>query len=120
MRGRSKDIARQESMSSSRKAAGPGCRSTRRIASTARRATSRIRPRTSTGSFPKAEEAPIIRTCSPLAAAALLLGLAAPAFATTADDDALRAYVRARAADVAGASDEASRRYAAALAMAPA
>jgi tetratricopeptide (TPR) repeat protein len=53
------------------------------------------------------------------AAAALLAGLSAPAFAAATDDDALLAYVRARAADVAGAPDEASRRYAAALAMMP-
>jgi tetratricopeptide (TPR) repeat protein len=49
----------------------------------------------------------------------LLVGTAAPAFAATQDEDALLAYVRARAADVAGAQDEASRRYAAALALAP-
>jgi hypothetical protein len=42
-----------------------GCRSTRRIASTARPATSRTRPRTSTGSCRKAEEGPIIPTCNP-------------------------------------------------------
>jgi Flp pilus assembly protein TadD len=49
----------------------------------------------------------------------LLIGTAAPAFAATGDDDALLAYVRARTADVVGASDEANRRYAAALALAP-
>jgi tetratricopeptide (TPR) repeat protein len=49
----------------------------------------------------------------------LLIGTAAPAFAATGDDDALLAYVRARAADVVGASDEATRRYAAALALTP-
>ena len=43
--------------------ASRGCRSTRRIASTARPATSRTRPRTSTGSSPKAEEGRIIPTC---------------------------------------------------------
>jgi Flp pilus assembly protein TadD len=48
----------------------------------------------------------------------LLLGLATPASATPADD-ALLAYVHARAADMAGAPDEAGRRYAAALALAP-
>ena len=45
-----------------------GFRSTPRTASTARRATSRTRPRTSTGSLPKAAEAPITRTCKWLAA----------------------------------------------------
>ncbi|HEX4737874.1 MAG TPA: tetratricopeptide repeat protein [Allosphingosinicella sp.] len=54
-----------------------------------------------------------------IAAAALLAGLSAPAFAAATDDDALLAYIRARAADVAGSPDEASRRYAAALAMQP-
>ncbi|HEX5182851.1 MAG TPA: tetratricopeptide repeat protein [Allosphingosinicella sp.] len=54
-----------------------------------------------------------------LIAAALLAGLSAPAFAAATDDDALLAYVRARAADVAGAPDEATSRYAAALTLSP-
>ena len=41
-----------------------GFRSTPRIASTAKPATSRTRPRTSIGSHPKAAEAPITRTCN--------------------------------------------------------
>lgn len=49
----------------------------------------------------------------------MLLGTAGPALSTPADEDALRAYVRARAADVAGAEVEASHGYAAALALAP-
>src|SRR3954462_8591063 len=118
MRDRSKDIVRRASTSSLRKAGARGSRSTRRIASTAKPATSRTRPRTSTGSSRKAEEAPITRTCRFLAAM-LLTGTAAPALAATQDEAALLAYVRARAADVAGAKDEASRRYAAALTLAP-
>ena len=51
--------------------------------------------------------------------AALLLGTAAPALAIPSDEDMLHAYVRARAADVAGAEVEASHGYAAALALAP-
>src|SRR3954462_6484701 len=114
MRDRSKDIVRRASTSSLRKAGARGSRSTRRIASTARRATSRTRPRTSTGSSRKAEEAPITRTCRVIAAA-LLIGTAAPALAAKGEGDALLAYARARAADVAGAKEGASRRYAAAL-----
>src|SRR3954468_24617007 len=119
MRARSRDIVRRASMNSSRKAGGRGSRSTPRIASTARPATSRTRPRTLTGSCPRAEEDRIIPICRRLAFAALLLGTAAPAFAIPSDEDALRAYVRARAADVAGAQVEASHGYAAALALAP-
>ena len=64
--------------------ASRGFRSTRRIASTARPATSRTRPRTSTGSSRKAEEARIIRTCKMLGpSVALGVALAAPAAATT-------------------------------------
>ncbi|MDB5692383.1 MAG: repeat-containing protein [Alphaproteobacteria bacterium] len=48
----------------------------------------------------------------------MLLGTAAPALAAT-DEDALLAYVHARVAAVAGAGDEATHRYAAALALAP-
>ena len=43
-----------------------GCRSTRRTASTARPATSRTRPRTSTGSCPRAAAGRTIRTCEKL------------------------------------------------------
>ncbi|HEX2764400.1 MAG TPA: tetratricopeptide repeat protein, partial [Allosphingosinicella sp.] len=85
-------------------------------------ATSRTRPRTSTGSFRKAEEAPITPICKRLAAAALggaLLLSAAPAAATVDDERALAAYVRARAADSLGRSQEAASAYAAALAASP-
>jgi tetratricopeptide (TPR) repeat protein len=47
-----------------------------------------------------------------------MLGTASPAFAAT-DEDALLAYIHARVAAVAGAGEEASHRYAAALAAAP-
>ena len=45
-------------------AAANGCRSMRRTACTARPATSRTRPRTSSGSYPKAAADRAIRTCS--------------------------------------------------------
>src|SRR4051812_22713319 len=122
MTGPSSVIARPAFTSSSTKAGGRGSRSTPRTASTARRATSRTRPRTSTGSCPKAEEAPITRTCSrplaPLIAAALLLS-AAPVMAAPSSEDALLAYVRARAAETVGADAQAGRGYAAALALSP-
>ncbi len=132
-------------MSSSRRRAGRGFRSTPRIASTARRATSRTRPRTSTGSSPKAEEGRTIPTCEPpvapakagapasgnrrrlslagipafagMTACALLA--ATPAAATLDETSALAAYVRARAADSSGAAEQAARNYGAALALAP-
>src|SRR4051812_13327488 len=119
MPGRSSVIARPESTSSSRRMAASGFRSTPRIASTARRATSRTPPRTSTGSSPKAAEAPITRTCS-LVAAALLLASAAPAGAVVNETSALDAYVRARAAETAAPLPDAARAYAAALTLAPA
>src|SRR3954447_9961771 len=81
-----------------------GSRSTPRTASTARLATSRTRPRTSTGSPPKAAEAPIIRTCKWLAGAALAaiaLG-SSPAAARLSISDAARTYVQARAAAMSG------------------
>src|SRR5205085_2505141 len=117
MTGPSSVIARRAFMSSSRKAGGRGSRSTPRTASTARLATSRTRPRTSTGSFRKAEEAPITRTCS-LIAGALLLS-ATPAGAARSPEDALRTYVQARAAQTVGEDAQAGRGYAAALALAP-
>ena len=46
-----------------RRRGASACRSTRRTACTARPATSRIRPRTSAGSCPRAAAAPTIRTC---------------------------------------------------------
>src|SRR4051812_30647379 len=81
-----------------------GFRSTPRIASTARPATSRTRPRTSTGSHPKAAEAPITRTCKLMAgAAAVVLALgASPATARLAVSNAARTYVEARAAAMSG------------------
>src|SRR5256885_12846559 len=87
--------------------ANRGCRSTPRIASTARRATSRTRPRTSTGSHPKAAEGPITRTCKWLlsggafAALALVPGPAAARISPTATDPA-QTYVEARAAAMNG------------------
>src|SRR6476469_2087553 len=79
-------------------------RSTPRIVSTAKLATSRTRPRTSTGSLLKAAEAPITRTCKWLAGAAMA-GLAlAPvqASARLNGDDFARTYVQARAAAMNG------------------
>src|SRR6476469_10519143 len=79
-------------------------RSTPRIVSTARPATSRTRPRTSTGLLQKAAEAPITRTCKWLAGAAFA-GLAlAPvqASARLNADDFARTYVQARAAAMNG------------------
>ena len=61
---RRSDIARPAcTRSSARRRATRSSSSTRRIASTARRATSRTRPRTSTGWCRKAAVARIIRTC---------------------------------------------------------
>ena len=83
-----------------------GCRSTRKIASTARRATSRTRPRTSTGSLPKAAEARITRTCRYFAAVALTQrGLPlwlSPAKRGPIPSDPARAYVEARGAALSG------------------
>src|SRR5690348_529861 len=98
--------ARQESMNlSTARAVNPDSRSTPRIAFTARPATSRTRPRTSTGSLPKAAEAPITPTCKWLGGAALaaVLFVPVPAAAArlTAGDPALL-YVQARAASMNG------------------
>src|SRR5437763_6645679 len=105
MPGPSSAIARQAFTNLSRaRAVSRSCRSTPRIASTARHATSRTRPRTSTGSLPKAAEAPITRTCKLAAGAAgiaLALG-ASPAGARLAVSDAARTYVEARAAAMSG------------------
>src|SRR3954447_17080533 len=83
-----------------------GSRSTPRTASTAKPATSRTRPRTSTGSPPKAAEAPITRTCSLLAGAALAALILAPAPAAArikvAPDDPGLTYLQARAAAMTG------------------
>src|SRR5437764_629514 len=85
-----------------------GFRSTPRIASTAKRTTSRTRPRTSTGSHPKAVEAPITRTCKWLTGAALAGLVLVPASANariaaaaTAADPA-QTYLAARAAAMNG------------------
>src|SRR3954467_1060417 len=87
-------------------------RSTRRIACTARPATSRTPPRTSTGWSPRAAAGPIIRTCS--------LGLALLIAASPGEaEPAPTAYVRARAADAAGAAQAAAAGYAEALVGAP-
>ena len=86
--------------------ASRGCRSTPRIAFTAKPATSRIRPRTSTGSRQKEAEVPIIRTCSWLGAAVVAALLAAPAPAAAkvrvAPDDPGLTYLQARAASMTG------------------
>src|SRR5262245_29267235 len=97
------------------------CRSTRRTASTARLATSRTRPRTSTGSFRKVVEAPITRTCNLafcLLPALLVAGAAAaePIGPIRAD---LSAYLLARMANSAGQPDRAIQGYQAALASSP-
>src|SRR5437868_3080514 len=106
MPGPSSVIVRQAFMSSSKaRVVNPGCRSTRRIASTAKRATSRTRPRTSTGSPPKAVEDRIIPTCKWMAGAAavaLTLGASPAAAARLAVSDAARTYVEARAAAMSG------------------
>src|SRR4249919_776346 len=98
-------IVRQAFTSSSKATVvNRGFRSTPRIASTARRVTSRTRPRISTGSHPKAAEAPITRTCKwffGAAAAATALG-SVPAQARITVSDAARTYVQARAAAMVG------------------
>src|SRR5689334_22527664 len=123
MRAPSSAIARRESMSSWRKRDGRGCRSTRRIASTARPATSRTRRRTSTGSFPRAEEGRIIPICSlggrGVVAGLLALAAAGSAEARVAQRSPLLTYVEARAAASSGALDKASADYGAALAASP-
>src|SRR3978361_23598 len=108
-------------MSSSRRPPPRASRSTRRIASTARPATSRTRPRTSTGSSPRAEEGRIIPTCK-LAGRALAAGILLFAGVTAqarVDRSPLIAYVQARAAASAGALDRASAGFVAALSAAP-
>src|SRR5437868_15127634 len=97
--------ARRECTNSLRvRVANRGSRSTPRTAFTARRATSRTRPRTSTGSLPKAAEAPITRTCKWLggAAVAVLAFGAVPAEARLSISDTARTYVEARAAAASG------------------
>src|SRR5437588_13105459 len=104
MPGPSSVTARRAFTNSSRaRAVKRDSRSTPRIASTARRATSRTRPRTSTGSPPKAAEAPITRTCKWLGGAALaaLALTAAPAAASITSDPA-QAYLEARVAAING------------------
>src|SRR4051812_33725443 len=109
-------------MSSSRKRPGRASRSTRRIAFIAKPATSRTRPRTSTGSSPRAEEGRTIPTCS-LIGRALAVGAlafaAGAAPARVAQNSPLLSYVEARAAASAGALDRASAGYGAALSAAP-
>src|SRR5437763_2182681 len=105
MPGPSSAIARQAFTNLSRaRAVSRSCRSTPRTASTARHATSRTRPRTSTGSLPKAAEGQITRTCKQLVgAAAISLAFgASPAAARLAVSDAARTYVQARAAAMSG------------------
>ena len=113
MTGPSSAIARPEFTSSSGTTkASRGCRSTRRTASTARPATSRTRPRTSTGSRPRAAAGPIIRTCKWLGGAALTAMLLAPVSATAAvriaTGDPALTYLKARAAAMDGDHGEAA------------
>src|SRR3954452_287771 len=106
MPGPSSVIVRQAFTNLSRaRVVNRGSRSTPRTASTARPATSRTRPRTSTGSPPKAAEAPITRTCRLLAGAAFAGFLFAPvpaAAARLSTGDPLLTYVEARAAAMNG------------------
>jgi Flp pilus assembly protein TadD len=100
----------------------PASRSTRRIAFTAKPATSRTRPRISTGSSPKAEEGRTIPTCKLAGRASLAAALAlaaTPIQARVEPRSPLSSYVHARAAASAGALDRASAGYVAALAAAP-
>src|SRR5258705_13368694 len=107
MPGPSSDIARRAFMNSSRiPMASRDYRSTLRIASIAKPATSRTRPRTSTGSRPKAGEDPITRTCRLFAgtAAVALQIVASPAAAKlkVALGDPGLVYLQARAASLTG------------------
>src|SRR3569623_1852209 len=102
------------------------CRSTRKIASTARRATSRTRRRISIGSCPKVAAAPIIPTCkglrSMLYPRSLLLGLSAcalavPACALAPSQGSL--YLRTRAAEALGDVPSANAGFAALMTQDP-
>src|SRR3954465_14095679 len=119
MPGPSNVTAPPASTNSSRKAGAPAFRSTPRIASTARPATSRTPPRTSTGWCPKAEEAPITRTCRLIVAAMAAALPSVPAAAVVGDRTALTAYVHARAAETAAPLEDAAAAYAAALTLTP-
>src|SRR5689334_14500360 len=104
MRDPNSAIVRQASTSSWKlTTVNRGSRSTLRTASTARLATSRTRPRTSTGLLPKVAEGRIIRTCKLLAGAAFAASalMTTPAAASISSDPA-RAYVEARAAALSG------------------
>src|SRR5690242_16071632 len=99
---RSSATARPASTNMSRvKKVSRGFRSTPRTAFTARPATSRTRPRTSTGSHRKAAEAPITRTCKLLGGAAAAVLFAATPAAASRGDPALT-YLQARAAVMDG------------------
>src|SRR3954454_13242755 len=105
MPGPNSVIVRRASTNSwSRRTVSPGCKSTRRIASIAKRATSRTRPRTSTGSLPKAAGAPITQICKWLGAAACsaIAGGAARAYAAIPSGNTAQTYVEARAAAMNG------------------
>src|SRR5690349_19704227 len=108
MTRRSSDIAPRAFTRSSRRRVHPAFRSTRRTASIARRATSRTRPRISTGSHPKAAEDRTIRTCSSLIVLAALIAGASPASASQMSD-----YVAARAAQMQGDEARSARLFAA-------
>src|SRR5687767_7187234 len=103
--GRNSATVRQPSTSSSRiRTVNPGFKSMPRTASTVRPAISRTRPRTSTGSRPRAVEDRIIRTCKALPAAAVIAALLipAPAQALARSSNAARTYLEARAAAIDG------------------
>src|SRR5438094_758500 len=122
MRRSSVIVPRGSMRSSARKKEIRACRSTRRIAFIARPVTSRIRPRISTGSFQKAGEAPIIRTCSArfaLVPLLLLTGAAAAAEPSSPKQVDVGAYVFARVAHSMGEADKAVQSYQAALASDP-
>src|SRR5579884_258952 len=120
MQVRSSVTAPQESMNlSMARAVNPDSRSTRRTVSTARPATSRTRPRISTGSLPKAAEAPIIRTCKWLAGVALASLAFTPALARVTLSDPARDYVQARVAEMNGNHAEAAQLLASLAAAEP-
>ena len=77
------------------------CKSTPRTASTAKRATSRTRSRTSIGSLPRVVEAQIIRTCKSLLLTVSVGALVSPSPAFALSSGA-RTYVEARAAAIEG------------------
>src|SRR3546814_392065 len=116
MTRRSSDIAPPGfTKSSDRTKVIPVCKSMRRIVSTARRATSRIRRRISIGWCLKVAVGRTIRTCSVLALV-LMAGATAETAAAARDDlTPWRAYVRGRAAISEDRLTEASHQFQIAL-----